>query len=705
MFQPGQREFVASIRARERAEIASGRKIQREKIALDRKAEQTRLSGIRQTEREHTKERQKAIREGASEGRRKAANEIATRQAVRASNREFLHSTIGNSASRVMGTIGAVGRAGAAAVGLGGAGLAAASVNQALKLDEASRRLSIAGRGPGEKGADPEALKRTFTQTGIETGVAPEQLASAAGAYVAKTGDLKTAMANMRNFAVTAQATGASVEDIASAAGDLSQKFDIKSADEMGQALAVLAFQGKKGAFELKDMAEQFPEMAAAAQRAGMTGVKGMKTLGGLAQIARQSTGSGAEASTATQMMLTQLTTKADKLKSGEALGGQRVNVFEGGDATKKARDIPTVLAEIVSKSHGNQTQLAKLFDVRGMRAVSPFVKTYRDAAEATTGSAAQKEAAGKRAVMTQIAVASDGGGTWADVEQDATDAMKATSVQLDILKTKLETAVASSLFPAISRLVPQIEELVPAVGRAASFLVSLATAFAQNPITGIGAAITLSVVKDIAEAGLGEAAKLALSGGISGMVAGGGLALALGVGAFQVGQMAVKTMMVEAQKSAEDAAASSDEVNAKALEELKTKGTLSQETRNQLEGLHNTEQSTMYGADLVSKEGFFDKVGRGARSLGSSIGINDDTGTLGEASKLTAAAGNGKYADAQIQTEFLLGLDDSSRKFAEGAENVKKIFIEAATEAGDKLKESAVSKPNRGDKPTGVKE
>jgi len=699
MFLPGRREQIAAIRSRERAELASAKNIARAKESLDRQ----RSTALNASHREE----QRTIRQRVNaefRAREQARNDY---HRVRQENKAFWRSTLGNSADKVMGTIGAVGRAGVAAVGLGGGGLAAASVNQALRLDEMTRRLSINSRGPGQAGANPEELRRTFTNLGIESGIAPEQLAGGAMKFVAKTGDLGTAMANMRTFAITAQATGASVEDIASAAADLSEKFDIKSTEDMGKALAVLTFQGKKGAFELKDMAEQFPELAAAAQRAGMRGVKGMQTLGGLAQIARQSTGSGAEASTALQMMLTQLTTKAGDLKSGKALGGESVNVFEGGDATKRARDIPEVLSEIISKSNGNQTQLAKLFDVRGLRAVSPLIKTYRDMHDSLGPKAteAERRAAGKKAVLTKIAVASEGGGSWADVESDARDAMKATSVQLEQLKIRLEAAVASSFFPLMQSLVPALEEMVPLVSKAASFIAALVHTLAQNPIQGIGAAITLSVTKDLMAAGLGEAAKLALMNGIGAMTE--GAALALAIGAFEVGQMAVKTMMVEAQQAADSATASGDEVRAKAAKELAEKGYLSQGTRNELEGLNLTEQSVMSKADRSIAEGqtFTGIAGMGLRSLGATLGLNDDTGTLGEASKLMTTATDEKYNKGHQETKQLLDMDAFAQKFEGGAESVRKIMVEGATEAAQVLKDGAAgAKPNRGDKPTGVK-
>jgi hypothetical protein len=106
---------------------------------------------------------------------------------------------------------------------------------------------------------------------------------------------------------------------------------------------------------------------------------------------------------------------------------------------------------------------------------------------------------------------------------------MQSTAVQLEMLRTKLELAVSSTLFPALVKLIPAIETLIPNVASAAGVFAAFVQAIAQNPISGIGALITASVVRDLASAGLGEAAKLAVSSGLSAMAAGGGILLALG--------------------------------------------------------------------------------------------------------------------------------------------------------------------------------
>lgn len=614
-------------------------------------------------------------------------------------NREQAKTTFRNSlgtgATKGLDRTLAVGKAGAAMIGVGGSVLAGQAVSESLKLDEMTRRLSVNARGPGEAGRDPEAMRKQMVKTGMETGMSPEALAGSAMQYVAKTGDLDTALANLKNFAVVAQATGASVEDVASTAADLSQKFDIKGPKEMGDALAVLAFQGKKGAFELKDMAAQFPEMAAAANRAGLRGVGGMRTLGGLAQIARQSTGSGAEASTAVQMMMTQLTNKSGDLHSGKALGGKTVDVFEGGDPTKQARDLPQVLAEIISKSGGNMEQLSKLFDVRGIRAVSPMVTKFHDTVAATKGTKKEKEEAGKKAVLDMIKEASASGGSFGDVQKDAADVMKSTSIQFEMALMELKQVFADELMPAVRELAPHVKDLGPAFRVITRSALALAEAFLNNPMAGVGAIMAGSIATELAKAQLGELVKT----GIVSPLGAAGLAITAFAASALAAKAYVDLIYAKAKGKVEEAAARGDEVRNKAKAEFDATGKISPETRKQLQELDKQESETAKKSDAVFKEGFSDTAGRAWNQ------VFGGSRNLDEKAVLEQAGGNEKYTQGRLETKGLLRADEMSKNMS-GAE-AKAAFgsmvaaAEKLSTAADKI--STVG-PNRTDSPSPVK-
>lgn len=663
-FDQGQRKIFEATKAYERT-------TQREKLRGIERAKREEIGKIRQVYR-------------------------AEEQARRNANRTFRRA-IGTGAGNAVSKLAAVGKAGAGMIGVGGSVLAASAVTESLKLDEMTRRLAINGRAAGEKGADPETLRKQMISTGIETGIAPEALAGAAQTYVAKTGDLDTATKNLKNFAIVAQATGASVEDVASTAADLAQKFDIKSAKDMGDALGVLAFQGKKGAFELKDMAAQFPEMAAAAQRAGLKGVGGMRTLGGLAQISRQSTGSGAEASTALVMAMTQLTNKSGELHSGEALGGRTVDVFKGGDPTKDARDLPTVLAEVISRSHGNQEQLSKLFDVRGIRAVSPMIKAYHDASD-KAGGGAKGEAAGKQAVLDMIKDASNATGEFSDVQKDAADAMKATSVQLDIAMMQLKQVFAEQLMPAVREFAPRLKELGPPARFVMEELLGLARFLQNNPLSGVGLIVAAEITKEIAAAQLSQL----LQNGVITPLGAMGSAAGLAAVALLAAKAYVDGIYSKAKGHVEEAAASGDEIRKKAGAELDSQGYLSPETRKQLESLQSTESSTLAASGAVFKEGALDTAGRAYQQW-----FGGGKHNLDEAATLQTAGGNDKYVSGAIETKGLLNADNAAASDPAIAQKKLTDLAAAASKATTAL--NAIgggpnTPPNRGNAPSPVK-
>jgi hypothetical protein len=584
---------ASARRVTERETLAAQKKIEREAVAAQRRIAKDEAAATKKSERDRLASEKRVWQEKADNARRLAQIEVQENQkaqqkiaaSAKASKAQWAKTSqgvargVGTSVANTGRSIAMVGGTILGAVGAMGAGEA---VSQEIGLDQRVRQVTVNARQSGETAADPKALRSHVRDTALATGATESGLIGAVETYTARTGDIKTATANLRTFATVAMATGASVEDVASTAADLAQKFNITKPKEMADAFAVLAFQGKKGAFELRDMASTFPEMAAAAQRMGMKGVGGMKTLGGLAQLARTSTGSGAEASTAVQMMLTQLTMEAGNLKSGKALGGKSVNVFEGGDATKGARDIREVLADVISGSHGNMTQLAGLFDARGVRAASPLITAYRSASDAA-GGGNKGEAAGRAAVLKTISEASDAAAYFTEVEKDAADVAKSDAVKLEKINTRLREAFSSSLLPAIERMMPAFEEMIPKIAAVTESLAGVASWAVSNPLSGIGAALTAAVVKDVGSAALGTAISKALA-----TQAGQGAGIVIGTAAITAGVMNLfqASAEIDANRRSSAMEKNSQEIRAQAAQEMGETGRLSPETRSRLEKL-----------------------------------------------------------------------------------------------------------------------
>lgn len=443
-------------------------------------------------------------------------------------------SMLGAGGRRAMGVVGSVGRVGMAMTGIAGAALGASAVMQAGQLDEISRRLAIQGRAKGDRGANPDQLRQRFTQVGIARSIDPVEVAKGAAAFVALTGNLKDAISNVDMFAQVAQAAGANVTDLAGVGAMLTDVMDVKSVDDMRQAFALLVQQGKLGSFELKSMAEDLPQVAGTAARAGVKGVRGLRQLGGLMQVGMSEIRSAPETSTAVMAMFRQLTAKATKMQSGEAFGGTKVKVFEGGDPTKPMRNFVDVLSDSLAASKGNLIQLQEVFDVRGIKAISPLITAYRDAADEvrkSKGTKKEQETAGRAAIASKLG-RFDVQGDYNMIIKDAKDAQKSFNVHMTQVSTQLKDVISSAVFPELVKLAPAMHDLVPAVRTGTRMLVELVRFLGTHPFAGLGALFAASVAIEVGKARLAALLTALLVKAFSRVGGGGGAGVGGGGGA-----------------------------------------------------------------------------------------------------------------------------------------------------------------------------
>jgi TP901 family phage tail tape measure protein len=99
----------------------------------------------------------------------------------------------------------------------------------------------------------------------------------------------------LRSIGRTATAATADIDDVSRMAFTLVDTLGV-APEDLSKELDRLAFAGKKGSFEMKDMAQFFPTLGAAAREAGMTGSEGIASLGAALQVAVKGAGSSAEA-------------------------------------------------------------------------------------------------------------------------------------------------------------------------------------------------------------------------------------------------------------------------------------------------------------------------------------------------------------------------------------------------------------------------
>lgn len=472
---------LAKTRADEKAATAAVRVEERAAKAKVRIEERNRAYVARIRDKHFADEQRRGEREERDKIRRteRAAQEAARKEEAarkraegeRAAKRKQSIGVLKDLASGAfLGTVGA------------GAALIGSAARESMDLQETSARIAISARGAGEKARDAGELRRGFERTAMATpGQSAAGIADAVQRFVSLTGDLDTAIKSQGTFATIASASGANVGDVAEAAASLSEQFDVKGIDEMRDALAALTFQGKHGAFELKDAAAQFQRLAASGASFGIPkGVGGVKILGGLTQIARKGTGSAEQATTAVENLLTNLKTKQTQL------GGAGVKVF---DKAGKARDVRDLIVESISKVGGKDMAkkaagLTQIFGEQGIRAINPLIAKYGDTFRSTKGTDVEKTAAAVAMLRAELQDAIDAPGTFADAEEDAALAQKQASAQLSAAWEALKSKTADALIPSLGKLAESLagkesllDPFIEAVGLAAEAVVWFAEA------------------------------------------------------------------------------------------------------------------------------------------------------------------------------------------------------------------------------------
>lgn len=329
----------------------------------------------------------------------KRLNRDREREAARVASREArAQQRVARGRRQTFGQMATAGVYVAGAALAGGARVGGRALREGMALRDQATDIAVRSRTPGGPSFNSESLARGFERTATSTpGAKAEDVAGAVSAFITKTGKGAIALSMQKVFAEIAVATNSSAADIGSAAADIFKKFGITGVNDMREALAILAVQGKEGAFELKDAAKQFPRLAAAARVFGMEeGVQGVAKLGGLTQIARESTGTGPQAATAVEAMFRTLTGKSEKIK---ALTG--ANVFTDESKTQ-GRDINDVLVDVIGGAKGNVEIIGKVFEKRAQSAVMELVKTYNEQIRAGKGEADAREAVRKQLLDAQ---------------------------------------------------------------------------------------------------------------------------------------------------------------------------------------------------------------------------------------------------------------------------------------------------------------
>lgn len=259
---------------------------------------------------------------------------------------------INRAAGELSGTLLQVGQAWASLHAIG------AAVSQASDFEHELKQAGITADMTNEQIA---GLKNQLRGLAVpeRTNQSMQDLLKGFTALVSAGLDKDKASAMVEALGRTATAAQASVDDLAKTAFVLTDTLGV-APEGMGKALDQLAFAGKQGAFELKDMARYFPTLGAAAKGLGLQGTEAVTTLGAALQIAKKGAADPSEAANNMKNFMAKIMAP-ETLKKFKEHGVDLVKVRNEAIA-KGGNPFEALLEQVNKKTKGGQVDLLGQF-------------------------------------------------------------------------------------------------------------------------------------------------------------------------------------------------------------------------------------------------------------------------------------------------------------------------------------------------------
>jgi hypothetical protein len=369
--------------------------------------------------------------------------------------------------SAVRGVARGVRRGASLALGAGGALLAGAARDQ-VSLENQATRLSIKGQ-TGMGVDDPRRITGTQLMqhardvATTRPGATASGVLEGMGSFVQKVGRVDIAKDFSELMATISTASGADMKDVGSAMADMFQKFDVKSVDEMATVMSKLVVQGKKGAFEMQDLAKQLPKVAAAGKVFGLKGAEGAVKLGGLLQVARRGQGGGAATATGMVQLMREIVQKSGRVKQ---LTGSKST----GDL---GEDILRIAKAAGADPEGAAEGLKKFkFGRQATNALNPFIAELKNAKDAGKTTAEALDI-----LRDKIKEATEAKDAETEVMDDSARAGKTMAAQMTAAWNAVSGQINQALGPALKDFfvfltkMSKQSDLFEKLGQAGAFL------------------------------------------------------------------------------------------------------------------------------------------------------------------------------------------------------------------------------------------
>jgi len=256
----------------------------------------------------------------------------------------------------------------------------------------------------------------------------------------------------------TATAYRAEVTDLAKTAMAAIDNLKLK-AEELPRAMDMIARAGMEGAFELRDMAQYLPAIAAMAEVNGMRGIAAIGELGAALQITRKGAGDSAEAATNLRNVLQKLTSQ-EVVKKFKDLGG--IDLKKQIDALVKKGISPLeaiiqITRDVIEKSKG-KVKISDLFtDMQMQLGMASLTQHYdefkRIRAEMFKNSAGLIDKDFARRIQTMEARVRALNSAWEIFKIAVGDALAPSLIPLLLQMTQLATRIAdvATAYPAMT--------------------------------------------------------------------------------------------------------------------------------------------------------------------------------------------------------------------------------------------------------------
>jgi len=350
-----------------------------------------------------------------------------------------------------------------------------------------------------------QKLRKTMFEVSNATAKSTGELTSFVATVTTMTGDAAGAQEALAGIGEVMVATGASGEALAGTYVKLTTTMGLLP-KQAREAFNVLRSQEKLGSVTLANVSANIGKIIGAAGVYGAEGkgIKGVRTLGGLFQIAQRgfAVGQEGEAATSAAAFLSFMGRRAKQVK--KTFG---VDVFDKGG---QARDLPTVLEELGKAFSADPSKLRTKGQLIFGRA---GIRTAQQLAEAARGPLGF---GGKVGTFASANALLRGAGGVDEISADAAKRRKSASYQFDEQINILKNSFQKHMIPVFKQLAATLKDVGPDLVRMLKFALENSRALFKLWLGYKGITFFKNLMAPVQGGAQGGAA------GIAGMAAGG---------------------------------------------------------------------------------------------------------------------------------------------------------------------------------------